>query len=63
MIICRVECQLLTNQKSQTLQSRWPKPINMYIGYVFDLHFLECKIQTISMISGIQIKKLILMEL
>ena len=53
MIKCRVECQVLTNQKSQKLKLRWFEPINMDTGYVFDLRFLEWKIQPISMISGI----------
>ena len=32
---------------------RWPEPIYMRVGYVFDLRFSECKIQPISMIFGI----------
>ena len=32
---------------------RWPEPIYMHVGYVFDLHFSEWKIQPISMIFGI----------
>ena len=35
------------------LSLRWPEPIYMRFGYVFDLRFLELKIQPISMISGI----------
>ena len=32
---------------------RWPEPIYMRVGYVFDLRFSEWKIQPISMIFGI----------
>ena len=32
---------------------RWPEPIYMRVGYVFDLRFSEGKIQPISMIFGI----------
>ena len=32
---------------------RWPEPTYMRVGYVFDLRFLEWKIQPISMIFGI----------
>ena len=31
---------------------RWPEPIYTRVGYVFDLRFLERKIQPISMIFG-----------
>ena len=40
------------SEKSET-PIRWFEPINMDTGYVFDLRFLEWKIQPISMISGI----------
>ena len=36
---------------------RWPEPIYMRVGYVFDLRFSECKIQPISIIFGILNKK------
>ena len=32
---------------------RWPEPIYMRVGYVFDLRFSERKIQPISMSFGI----------
>ena len=32
---------------------RWPEPIYMRVGYVFDLRFSEWKIQPISMMFGI----------
>ena len=32
---------------------RWPEPIYMRVGYVFDLRFSEGKIQLISMMFGI----------
>ena len=36
---------------------RWPDPIYMRVGYVFNLRFSEWKIQPISMIFGILNKK------
>ena len=48
----------LCDSGNQPLGSlRWPEPIYMRVGYVFDLRFSEWKIQPISMIFGIHYNK------
>ena len=47
-------CMLLTTSNfTNKICLRWPEPIYMLVGYVFDLRFSEWKIQPISMIFGI----------
>ena len=43
----------LLNKQIKSFFVRWPEPIYMRVGYVFDLRCSEWKIQPISMIFGI----------
>ena len=47
------ESNLIYSNVALHMHLRWPDPIYMRVGYVFNLRFSEWKIQPIAMIFGI----------